>query len=107
MNPLGNSTSGRMQRTFLAAVALAGIGLALATFWSGPRPVGADDDPEDEDGFRIGLPAPVPGDPLGNARVMYRDSSISVNTVCPVRKGRIDPMRNPVYVNGRPVGFCC
>lgn len=96
-------TSGRMQRTFLAAVALAGIFLALATFWSGPRPVGA----QDEDGFRIGLPAPVPGDPIGNARMMYRDSSISLNTVCPVRGGRIDPMRNPVYVNGRPVGFCC
>jgi YHS domain-containing protein len=38
---------------------------------------------------------------------MYRDSLISINDYCPVRKARLDPNRKPVYVNGQPVGFCC
>jgi YHS domain-containing protein len=53
------------------------------------------------------LPTYLPTDPPENARALYRDSTISVNTQCPVRGGRIDPSRDPVYVNGRPVGFCC
>jgi YHS domain-containing protein len=38
---------------------------------------------------------------------MYADSTISLNTTCPVRKARVDPNRDPVYVNGSPVAFCC
>ncbi len=102
-----HSTSGRMHRTFLAVTALAGVAIALATFWSGPRPVAAGDDADDPEGVHIGLPAYVPDDPPANARAMYSDSSISLNTICPVRKAKIDPLRDPVYVNGRPVGFCC
>jgi YHS domain-containing protein len=79
----------------------AAVVLALAT--AGRRQVSA----QESEGFRIGLPAYVPTDPITNARVMYADSSISINTTCAVRGGRIDPIREPVYVNGRPVGFCC
>ena len=86
------------------AVALA---LAVATLPAWPRSGNGQvvDIPVDATGF--GLPAYVTTDPPENARAMYRDSTISVNTQCPVRGGRIDPKRDPVYVNGRPVGFCC
>lgn len=96
-------SSSRLQRAFLVLIAALALALALGTLSSGPHPVAAQED----GGFRIGLPSPVIGDPVGNARMMYRDSSVSVNTVCPVRKGRIDPNRDPVYVNGQAVGFCC
>ena len=38
---------------------------------------------------------------------MFRDSTISVNTACPVRGSHVDPARDPVYVNGRALAFCC
>jgi YHS domain-containing protein len=95
-------TPERIQRAFLAAALAAALALGVATLRGGPRPVAAQ-----EEGFRIGLPAYVEGDPIMNARVMYADSSISINTTCPVRGGRVDPAREPVYVNGRPVAFCC
>src|SRR5688572_455813 len=97
-----------LQRLFLAMVTVAGVSIAWATLGAGPRPVDAADDVKLEDeSFRIGLPSWVVGDPVGNERAQYRDSSISINTSCPVRKGRLDPNRNPVYVNGIAVGFCC
>jgi YHS domain-containing protein len=107
-----NQREGRMQRAFLGTLAVAAAVFAVATLSSGPRPVSAQNDvhslpPDPQDDFRIGLPAYVPTDPIGKARVMYSDSSISVNTECPVRKGRLDAHRMPVYVNGRPIGFCC
>lgn len=94
--------SARISRVLLLVVAALAVALAVATLLGGPRPVAA----QDED-VRIGLPAYVFTDPVGNQRIMYADSTISVNTVCPVRKARVDPNRSPVYVNGRAVAFCC
>ena len=68
---------------------------------------GSAQDSEEEDEIRIGLPAYVMGDPAGKERAMYKDSTISVNNQCPVRGGRIDPKRAPVYINNRAIGFCC
>lgn len=99
--PLFSST--RFQRAFLVSVGAMAVLFAVATLKSGPPPVEAHED----EGFRIGLPAYVPTDPLMDQRVMYADSTISINTKCPVRGGRVDPVRVPVYVNGRPVAFCC
>lgn len=91
------------QRAFLVAALAIAFLFALATLKSGPRPVAAQED----EGFRVGLPAYVPTDPIMDQRVMYADSTISLNTHCPVRGGRVDPDRDPVYVNGKPIAFCC
>src|SRR5262245_42955070 len=99
------TTSTRFQRAFLVAIAAIALVFAAATLKSGPRPVAAQAD--DEEGVRVGLPAYVSSDPVMDQRVMYADSSISINTHCPVRGGRVDPVRDPVYVNGSPVAFCC
>jgi YHS domain-containing protein len=100
-NPLSTSTA--FQRGFLVAALVIAFLFAVATLKSGPPPVAAQED----EGFRIGLPAYVPTDPVMNQRVMFADSTISLNTHCPVRGGRVDPNRDPVYVNGQPVAFCC
>ena len=102
---LSLNTSTRFQRAFLVAALAIAFLFAVATLKSGPRPVQAQVD--DDAGFRIGLPAYVPTDPIMNQRVMYADSTISLNTNCPVRGGRVDPEREPVYVNGLPIAFCC
>jgi YHS domain-containing protein len=94
------AASSRLVKILLIAVALAALALAIATLFGGPRSVSAQD-------FRLGLPAYVLGDPAGSQRVMFADSSISLNTICPVRKARVDPNRDPVYVNGKAVAFCC
>ena len=38
--------------------------------------------------------------------VQYADSLISLNDRCIVRGGTLNPAYKPVYVNGRPIGFC-
>ncbi|HET7904482.1 MAG TPA: hypothetical protein VFM17_07975 [Candidatus Eisenbacteria bacterium] len=45
------------------------------------------------------------GDPA-HPRVRYSDSLISLNDRCAVRQGGLNPTYAPVYVNGRPIGFC-
>lgn len=99
---VSHAVSARISSTLLLVVAALALALAVATLLGGPRPVAAQDE-----AVRIGLPAYVFSDPAGNQRIMYADSSISINTVCPVRKVRVDPNRSPVYVNGRAVAFCC
>lgn len=94
------AASGRLFKILLIVVAIAALALALATLLGGPRPVSAQD-------VRIGLPAYVFSDPPTHQRVMFADSSISLNTICPVRKAKVDPNRDPVYVNGKPIAFCC
>ena len=39
-------------------------------------------------------------------RARYADSLVSLNDRCVVRHGILNPAFKPVYVNGRPVGFC-
>jgi hypothetical protein len=39
-------------------------------------------------------------------RIKYPDSLLSLNDRCIVRHGRLNPIFKPVYVNGRPIGFC-
>lgn len=97
---------GFLQKAFFLMVAAIAALLALATLLGGPRPVAAQAGPENQS-IRFGLPAYVLTDPLLHQRVMYEDSSVSINTECPVRKARVDPNRDPVWVNGRPVAFCC
>jgi hypothetical protein len=39
-------------------------------------------------------------------RLVFGDGLISLNDRCIVRKTKLNPKMPPVYVNGRPVGFC-
>ncbi len=49
----------------------------------------------------------VPGDHPQFPRIRFAaDSQVTVNDRCPVRRKKLNRMVDPVYVNGRPVGFC-
>jgi len=36
----------------------------------------------------------------------FRDGTVSLNDRCPVRKVKLNPRLQPLFVNGRPIGFC-
>jgi len=36
----------------------------------------------------------------------YDDGRVSLNDRCAVRKTKLNPKMPPIYVNGRPIGFC-
>jgi YHS domain-containing protein len=40
-------------------------------------------------------------------RIKYPDSLVSINDRCAVKEGALNTGIRPVYVNGKPVGFCC
>ena len=49
---------------------------------------------------------PVAGPDSLHPRIKYADSLVSLNHECMVSKRRLSDRIRPVYVNGRPVGFC-
>ena len=51
-------------------------------------------------------PAYTPGEEEAYPRIRYSDEQISVNDRCPVRRAKLNLRMDPIYVNGRPVGFC-
>jgi hypothetical protein len=48
----------------------------------------------------------VPTKDPQHPRIRYEDSLLSLNDRCMVRGGTLNPTFRPVYINGRPVGFC-
>ena len=48
----------------------------------------------------------VPQPDLEHPKIQYSDSTVSMNDRCPVRHGKLNTGYKPVYVNGRPIGFC-
>jgi hypothetical protein len=36
----------------------------------------------------------------------FDDGQVSLNDKCPVRKAKLNLRMPPVYVNGKPIGFC-
>jgi len=48
----------------------------------------------------------VPGTEEKLPRLRYADGQISLNDRCPVRHAKLNPKMAPVYVNGKPIGFC-
>ena len=43
----------------------------------------------------------------GRSAIRYFDTdAVSLNDVCPVTRDRLNPVIEPLYVNGRPIGFC-
>ena len=78
--------SGFWYRAALAAVLVTGITAAASGPASAQRKV----------------PTKDPAHP----RVKYADSLVSLNDRCIVRAGGLNPIFKPVYVNGKPIGFC-
>ena len=48
----------------------------------------------------------VPGKDEKFPRLRFADGQISLNDRCPVRHVKLYPKMPPVYVNGKPIGFC-
>ena len=48
----------------------------------------------------------VPEDDPAHPHIRYLDSLVSLNDRCAVRQGKLSTTYAPVYVNGRPIGFC-
>ncbi|MBK8229437.1 MAG: hypothetical protein IPK72_02380 [Candidatus Eisenbacteria bacterium] len=38
--------------------------------------------------------------------LVFADGSVSLNDQCPVRRAKLNRKMPPVYINGRPIGFC-
>ena len=56
----------------------------------------------DEDGIFY-----VPGESPTHPRVRYLDGQLSLNETCAIRvENKLNRRIPPVYVNGRPIGFC-
>lgn len=49
----------------------------------------------------------VPQADAEKPRVQFADSLVSVNDLCAVAKRKLSTSISPVYVNGKPVAFCC
>lgn len=49
----------------------------------------------------------VPQKDAKHPRLKYADSLVSINDRCAVKEGPLSPVVRPVYVNLKPVGFCC
>ena len=52
------------------------------------------------------LPEYVPGIQDSFPRLRFSDGSMTANDRCPVRKSKLNRKLAPVFVNGRPIGFC-
>ena len=48
----------------------------------------------------------IEGDDPEFPRLRFDDGSVSVNDRCPVTLSRLNRKLDPLYVNGRSVGFC-
>ncbi len=53
------------------------------------------------------LPRWVPTADKAHPRLQYGDSLISINDRCAVKESELSPSIRPIYVNAKPVGFCC
>ncbi len=79
-----------MATTSIRLIALAALGLLSIACGSGEPPLGAFEDPEA---------------PFSRVRYSERDL-VSLNDHCPLTGTRLNLAIPPVYVNGRPIGFC-
>jgi len=49
----------------------------------------------------------VPSDPPEHPRLEWGDTLVSLNDRCPVRQAKLNATYRPVYINRKPVAFCC
>lgn len=40
------------------------------------------------------------------SHLRYANGEISLNDRCPIRRNKLNPKVRPLFVNGRPMGFC-
>ncbi len=60
------------------------------------------------DAFGVGqLPRWVPTADKAHPRLQFGDSLISINNRCAVKENELSPSIRPIYVNAKPVAFCC
>ena len=48
----------------------------------------------------------IEDDPQDFPRLRFKDGSVSHNDRCPVQRNKLNRVFDPLYVNGRPIGFC-
>lgn len=76
-----------------ARIWLAGAALLLANCGADPMPTAWLGEPVDSEAT--------------HSPVRYFDTDlISLNGACPVQGLPVNPIIEPLYVNGRPIGFC-
>ena len=57
--------------------------------------------------FNLACRSSAPGDTPSFEPITYVERDLaSINDRCPVRKSPLNPAVAPVYVHGRPIGFC-
>ena len=49
----------------------------------------------------------VTTDPPEHPRLVYPGTVVTLNDRCPVRQAKLNPTYKPVYVNRKPIAFCC
>gem|GEM_PF-1167962 len=52
------------------------------------------------------LPAAYTDTTLEFPHLRFTDQTLSLNDRCPVRKAKLNERLAPLFVNGRPIGFC-
>ena len=52
------------------------------------------------------LPAAYTDSTLEFPRLRFTNQTLSLNDRCPVRKAKLNERLAPLFVNGRPIGFC-
>lgn len=57
--------------------------------------------------IHVGTGRAVPQADPHHWKIKYSDSLVSINDRCAVKEGPLSNTIRPVYVNGKPVGFCC
>ncbi|MFN8548239.1 MAG: hypothetical protein U0527_09840 [Candidatus Eisenbacteria bacterium] len=88
-------------RPRLAALALSCLALQLAACTPSDRTPPAADDT-----YVSPFPAAYVDSTAELSPLRFADGTVSLNDRCPVRRGHLNRRMPPVYVNGRPVGFC-
>jgi hypothetical protein len=51
-------------------------------------------------------PEKIPVGETERHHIRYDDGTLTINDFCPVLQRPLGPVKSPVFVNGRPVGFC-
>ncbi len=88
-----------------AGLALAVTGATVAGLGRATQTIGQEAARDSGGGGGLGQPEFVPAD-AALPRLRWPDGSLSVNDRCPVTKTRLARDIAPLFVNGRPVGFC-
>ena len=52
------------------------------------------------------LPAAYTDTTLEFPKLRFTNETVSLNDRCPVRKAKLNTKLAPLFVNGRPLGFC-